>query len=219
MQPNINDSSKSEKPLKTPELQKPKPSSQPEQQTAEMPLPPETLQQQLNLTLSPPIQKKIGLSDAQAKRQRNSEDPRYEQAHDLFLAHSTLADISRATGCTTDILKRWRKENDWFIEREDEDRGIIDSNFNARKVSIAKLLKMTSDELLRGVSAIASRSLPADLEEAVKLAAILGNLHKVAQLDNNKPTENLAIAGTFTVEDARKAILEDPFFEVEVKGL
>lgn len=146
-------------------------------------------------------------------------DPAYLQARDLYFAHSTLADISRATGLSTKTLKKWKKEEDWDLTREDEDRGLIENSFGARKVTIAKIIKTAPEVLLRGLAHIANRADPATLDEQVKISAIIANLAKISQLDNGKATDNvnMQMIGkiSMTAADVRKVLTEDPFFTFE----
>lgn len=142
------------------------------------------------------------------------------QAHDLYLAHQTSADISRALGVTPKTLTKWRREGSWEIEREDADRSLIDDNFAARKLTVAFLLTHSAGQIKRAVEHIVQRPDPPSLAEAEKLALILTNLHKISQLDAGKATENISVqsAVKLTLEDIRGIMKADPFGAIDVSG-
>lgn len=144
------------------------------------------------------------------------QDPSYKLAQKLFFEHSSLADISRATGATIKTIKSWRDKAGWLTQREDQDRGLLEDAFGARKVTLARLLRSTADQLLRGVEHIQNRPDPPTLDETVKLSMVLSNLDKLARLDTDRSTENVAVKAqvALTAEQIRKAISEDPFFDV-----
>ncbi len=143
-----------------------------------------------------------------------AEDPAYVQAKTLYFSHANLADVSRATGLSIKVLRNWKVKEGWDAEREDEDRSIIETAFGARKVSLAKVTKISSDQLLRGLEHLAKRLDPPTLDEMQKLAMILGSLDKTVRLDSNQSTENIALSAKIqlTAEEIRQVILEDPFF-------
>jgi Putative ATPase subunit of terminase (gpP-like) len=137
-----------------------------------------------------------------------------KQAEDMFFARTSIADISRALGISARTLSNWSKKGDWAVRREEAERGIIEDSFGARRVTIAALTRMSADTLLRAVKHLHERVEPATMQEAEKLAAILGNLDKISRLDANKATENLAIQGSvkLSLEEIRDVIASDPFF-------
>jgi hypothetical protein len=145
------------------------------------------------------------------------ESPQYLQAKDLFLTHASMADVSRATGISLKVIKRWKKENEWELEREDLTRGLIEDSFGARKVTIAKIIKTAPELLLKGLEYLAQRVDPLTLDEQVKVSTIIGNLDRISRLDSGKATDNIAISGTMqlTAQEIRKVILSDPFFASE----
>lgn len=145
-------------------------------------------------------------------------DPKYLQAKDLFFSHATLADVSRATGVNLKTLKKWKSDDDWELEREDDVRGLMENAFGARKVTIAKIIKTAPELLLKGLEYLAQRPDPLTLDEQVKVSAIIGNLDKISRLDAGKSTENISVqvAAKVSVEDVRKIFAEDPFFSTIV---
>lgn len=143
-----------------------------------------------------------------------AEDPAYAQAKTLYFSHANLTDVSRATGLSIKVLRNWKLKEGWDAEREDEDRSTIETAFGARKVSLAKVTKISSDQLLRGLEHLAKRLDPPTLDEMQKLAMILGSLDKVSRLDSNQSTENVSVITKIqmTAEEIRKALTSDPFF-------
>ncbi len=144
-------------------------------------------------------------------------DQQYQLAKKLFMEHATLADVSRGAGVSVPTVKKWRDAAGWLTEREDEERGVLETAFGARKVTLAKLLRATADQLLRGVEHIQKRTEPPNLEESLKLSMILSNLDKHARLDSDKATENIKVSVAHvnaTADQIRQAFLEDPFFDM-----
>lgn len=160
--------------------------------------------------------KSIGNTPANAIA-RLEDDKQYQLAMSLFAQHTTLADISRAVGVSTTTIKAWRDKGGWLNAREDDERSILETAFGARKVTVGKLLRATADQLLRGVEHIQTRPEPPNLDESLKLSTILANLDKIARLDAEKATENIAVRGqvNLTVEQIRDVIKSDPFFSTD----
>ncbi len=144
-----------------------------------------------------------------------SEQP-YILARKLYFEYSTLADISRATGLTTRVIKKWRNDEGWDDEREDDTRGLLEASFGSRKVTIAKIIKTAPEILYRGLEHLAKRVDPLTLDEAVKVSAIIANLDKISRLDSGKATENvnLQVGGkiAMSADEIRKVLASDPFF-------
>lgn len=145
-------------------------------------------------------------------------EPPYILARQLFFDYATLADISRATGVTVKVIKKWRSDEGWELEREDDTRGLLESSFGSRKVTIAKIIKTAPEILHRGLQHLATRVDPITLDEAVKVSAIIANLDKISRLDNDKATDNINIHAKIqmTADEIRKVILSDPFMAGEV---
>lgn len=145
-------------------------------------------------------------------------DPVKLQAKDLYLSHASKSEISRALGVSTKTVAKWIKDGEWATEREDEDRGIIESAFAARKLTVAKLARTTADQLVRAVDHLVARKEPPNLQEAEKLSLILSNLDRIGRLDAGTATDNIAVIQQvkMTIEDVRAEIAKDPFREIDV---
>jgi hypothetical protein len=144
--------------------------------------------------------KNAALADQQAK------------AKELYFQYSSLHEISKQLSVSIAQLSRWRKEGGWLIERESLERGIIEDGFSRRKLTVARIMNVTTEQLERALKFISERQAPPTLPEAEKLSMILSNLDKIGRLDTGKATENLAVAAKLemTAEDIRKIILSDP---------
>lgn len=135
-----------------------------------------------------------------------------EQARALYLDYKTLNDISARLSCSIGQLSRWRKEGNWLMEREAHERGLLEDGFSQRKLTIARIMNTTTDQLERGLRHIAGRQEPPSLPELEKLSTILANLDRIGRLDAGKSTENVAVAAKLemTAEGIRRIILSDP---------
>lgn len=143
-----------------------------------------------------------------------------DRAKQLYMERKSANDISRELGITTNQLASWRTEGDWALERESNERGMIEDGFAGRKISIHNILNVTVEQLHRGVQHLANRHEPASLQECERLSVIVGNLDKIGRLDANKATDNVAINATvkMTQDEIRKVILNDPFFVANTEG-
>jgi hypothetical protein len=141
------------------------------------------------------------------------------QAKNLFFAYATNVDIGHELGLTARMVADWRKEGLWDIERDGIERGLIEDSFGARRLSLARITKLSVDELERGLRHISNRVEPATLSELEKLSMIVGNLDKILRLDMGKSTENIAVAAQVhhTVEDIRAKLAADPILGSAIK--
>jgi hypothetical protein len=140
--------------------------------------------------------------------------PSQEQAAKaLYMQHKSAADISRELGVSLRQIARWRTEGDWALEREQEDRSLIEDGFSGRKVTVARLATMTVEQLQRGMEHLARRPEPPSLQEMERLANIAANLDRVSRLDSGKATDNINLNSNvrMSIEDIRRTILADPF--------
>lgn len=109
-------------------------------------------------------------------------------------------------------LTRWRREDNWLIEREAHERSLLEDGFGARKMTIARIMNTTTEQLERGLRFIAARAEPPTLPELEKMSTILANLDRIGRLDAGKSTENINVQAKLemTAEGIRKIILADP---------
>ncbi len=131
---------------------------------------------------------------------------------DLYFSYVPFNDISKELAVSSATVADWRKKEGWDIEREGIERGILEDAFGARRMSLSRITKMTTDLLERGLKHFNDRIEPPTLAEAEKLSIIIGNLDKILRLDTNRPTDNVQIAATVqhTVEDIRAKLAADP---------
>ncbi len=150
---------------------------------------------------------------APAKQAKSAELAEIQsKAKDLYVQYKSLNEISQQLGVSVAQLTRWRRDQNWLIEREAAERGLIEDGFSSRKLSIARIMNMTTTELERGLRHIAGRAEPPTLPELEKLSTILSNLDKIGRLDAGKSTDNVNVQAKLemTAEGIRKIILSDP---------
>jgi hypothetical protein len=130
----------------------------------------------------------------------------------LFLGYRHKKDIAAELGVTPATVGDWDKREGWSIEREGIERGVLEDEFGARRMSLSRITKLTTELLENSLKRLADRVEPPTLSEAEKLSVIIGNLDKILRLDTNRPTDNVAIASTVThtVEEIRARLAEDP---------
>lgn len=134
------------------------------------------------------------------------------RAKELYFSYHSHNEISQQLAIQSSQLSEWRKVGGWDIEREHLERGLIEDSFGARRLSIARICKLSIDQLERSLKHISDRSQPASLAEAEKISIIVSNLDKILRLDMGKSTENVAVSAqvTHTVEDIRAKLAQDP---------
>lgn len=131
---------------------------------------------------------------------------------ELYFSYVGHNDIAKELGVSAATVADWRKRESWDIEREGIERGLLEDSFGARRMSLSRITKMTTDLLERGLKHFSDRHEPPTLAEAEKLSIIIGNLDKILRLDMGKATENVAVSASVqhTVEDVRARIAADP---------
>jgi hypothetical protein len=135
-----------------------------------------------------------------------------ERAKNLYFQYRSLNQIAQDLGVSTAQLSRWRRDGEWLAERENAERGLIEDGFSQRKLTIARIMNATTDQIERALTHITKRTEPPTLAEAEKLSFILSNLDKVARLDAGKATENVNIQAKLemSAEKIREIIQSDP---------
>lgn len=131
---------------------------------------------------------------------------------ELYFSYVPHNDIAKELGVSAATVADWRRKEGWDIEREGIERGILEDSFGARRMSLSRITKMTTELLEKGLKHFSDRIDPPTLAEAEKLSIIIGNLDKILRLDMGKATDNVAVAATVqhTVEDIRARLAEDP---------
>lgn len=135
-----------------------------------------------------------------------------EQARDMYVEYKSINEISQALSVSVAQLTRWRRDQNWLLEREAAERGLLEDGFSKRKLTIARIMNTTTDQLERGLRHIAGRAEPPTLPELEKMSTILANLDRIGRLDAGKSTENINVQAKMdmTAETIRKIILADP---------
>lgn len=143
-----------------------------------------------------------------------SEETR-ERAKELFLSYATAISISRQLGVSVTTISKWKDEGDWNTVRKNADLELIDDTFSVKRVSLARITKVTTEQIERGLKVIADRFEAPSLREMESLTNILANLDKISRLDSGKATEHVAVqlGGSIdlSVDKIREIIKADPF--------
>jgi hypothetical protein len=134
------------------------------------------------------------------------------RAKELYFTYVPHNDIAKELGVSAATVADWRKKEGWDIEREGIERGILEDSFGARRMSLSRITKMTTELLEKGLKHFSDRVDPPTLAEAEKLSIIIGNLDKILRLDMGKATDNIQVAASVqhTVEDVRARLALDP---------
>lgn len=130
----------------------------------------------------------------------------------MYIEYKSINEISQALSVSVAQLTRWRKDQNWLLEREAAERGLLEDGFSKRKLTIARIMNTTTEQLERGLRHIAGRAEPPTLPELEKMSTILANLDRIGRLDAGKSTENINVQAKMemTAESIRKIILSDP---------
>ena len=136
-----------------------------------------------------------------------------EQAKQLFMKYVSFEDICRQLAVSSATVATWRKRDGWAIQREEAERSIIEDGFASRRVAISRITGCTTEQIERGLTHLRTRPNPPTVPEMEKLSVILANLDKIARLDSNKATENVALQANvkLSAEQIREIIASDPF--------
>ena len=154
------------------------------------------------------------LSPAQKNQELLAEDPNVkEKARQMYMHFVDFGEICKALGVSTTTVATWRKRDQWAIQREEASRSLIEDNFAGRRVSISRITTATTEQIERGLAFLRSRPTPPTIQEVERLSVILANLDKIARLDSNQATENIAVNANvkLSAEQIRSIIAADPF--------
>lgn len=137
-----------------------------------------------------------------------------EQGKRMFMEYTDHNTIAKTLKVSSTTVAAWRNKHNWVIEREESERGIIEDAFAGRRLSISRICKSTTEEIERGLAHLRTRPNPPTIQEVERLSVILSNLDKIARLDSNKSTENIALKAEIrlSAEQIREIVKKDPFF-------
>lgn len=142
---------------------------------------------------------------------------------DLYFSYTPFNDIAKQLGVSAATVADWRKKESWDLTRDGIERGIIEDAFGARRMTLSRVTKMTTELLERSLKRLNDRVEPPTLAEAEKLSIIIGNLDKILRLDMGKATDNVSVAASVshTVEEIRARLAADPVlgYAIEQAGL
>lgn len=136
------------------------------------------------------------------------------RAKAMYLERIPIREICRELNLTSRQLQRWRTEGDWTMEREADDRALIEDGFSGRKVKASNVATLATEQLERGLMHIARRQDPPTLQECERLATIVSTIDKISRLDMGKATDNINVNANLhmTADEIRTTILANPFF-------
>lgn len=144
------------------------------------------------------------------------------RAKDLYFSYTPFNDIAKELGVSSATVSEWRKKESWDLTRDGIERGILEDAFGARRMTLSRITKLSTDLLEKSLKRLADRVEPPTLAEAEKLSIIVGNLDKILRLDMGKATDNVNVQSTVshTVEEIRARLASDPVlgFAIEQAG-
>lgn len=144
------------------------------------------------------------------------------RAKDLYFSYTPFNDIAKQLGVSSATVADWRKVGGWDVTREGIERGILEDAFGARRMTLSRITKMSTDLLEAALRRLSDRVEPPTLAEAEKLSVIVGNLDKILRLDMGKATDNVAVQTTVqhSVEEIRARLQADPVigYAIEMAG-
>ncbi len=142
------------------------------------------------------------------------------QAKKLYFAYIQHNDIAKELSVTATTVAAWRKAEAWDVEREGIERGIIEDEFGARRLTLSRITKMSMENLERGLKRLSDRHEPPTLPEMEKLSLIVSNLDKILRLDMGRSTENVAVSSQIvhTVENIRERLAADPVLGIAISA-
>ncbi len=144
------------------------------------------------------------------------------RAKELYFSYTPHNDIAKELGVSAATVADWRKKETWDVTRDGIERGILEDAFGARRMTLSRITKLSTELLENALKKLANRVEPPTLAEAEKLSIIVGNLDKILRLDMGKATENVSVAGTVahTVEEIRARLAADPVlgYAIEAAG-
>ncbi len=136
------------------------------------------------------------------------------QAKDLYMRGADLNEIASKLKISTAALGRWRTQDGWLAERTAGEQGLLEDDWQNRKVQISKILNASVRQITRGIKHLEDRIDPPTLTEVERLSVIVANLDKIARLDSSRSTENVSLQASVSlnIEQIRDIISSDPFF-------
>lgn len=154
-------------------------------------------------------------SSVPAVARKSTEEDR-ARAYQLFLSYAPISMIAKEAGVTNATIVKWRDDYEWEISRKNADRELIDDTFAVKRVSLARITKVTTEQIERGLKVISDRFEAPTLKEMESLTNILANLDKISRLDSGKATEHVSIGVhgnlDLTVDKIKEMIMSEPFF-------
>ncbi|MBR9701045.1 hypothetical protein GOV11_04225 [Candidatus Woesearchaeota archaeon] len=143
------------------------------------------------------------------------DSPQKLRAKIMYFEYKGAGEIHTAVGVTFRSVNRWMVE--WREERAAQTNALVNAIRDKNTMAISDLFSSGVPMLIECLKKIGERVEPLTLKEAKDLTDILCAFDKIQRLDVGKPTEIIQDSkNEFSIEELKKAVMEDPF--IEIKG-
>jgi hypothetical protein len=143
-------------------------------------------------------------------------DEKKARAKLLFFDYQTVEQIADFLSLSKQSVYRWSKN--WLEERELQTTAIIQNVRDSNKIEINNLFKFGLPLISNSLKERAKLNRPLSMRESKDLTDILTSFDKLQRLEAGKATDiTEARLGPVTIEDLRKAVLEDKFIDIGVE--
>lgn len=148
-----------------------------------------------------------------------------DEAKSLYFKHWGTHEISEYLQVKYETLRQWIKRYDWKTERDALISSEIDNILKRRSNQINRVMTDGLESIAKTLNDVKSTNKVLTIDQAAKVANLLGNIDKLYRLQTGKPTEikeerKLSMSKDIsTKDDLMKVIEEDPFIDVEFKDV
>lgn len=180
------------------------------------------LQKLDKLDLDPGIERVVDNIFEAEKEERKAEvaklldDSSFSDAYALFLRYTPIAEISRITGITIDVLRyhAFRKEGRWDKDRKQINREIKDEIKNSAVKVLRETTQLSLSLIQRSLAARAKEAndgMEVGIVEADIIASIFSKIHKAKIIEEAE--DEAAKIQSLTPQQILTAITEDPYLK------
>lgn len=146
-----------------------------------------------------------------------------DQARMLFFQYQDASTIAKKLDIPYERLKNWiyrgtgYDKKSWNAERAEQTKDILSTVKERNRVVISNIFKIGLPLIEKAVKDRANQEHPLTISEAKLLTDILMSFDKIERLEENKPTEIFDNQKNVSLEELRRAVLSDPFIDINLK--